>query len=318
MSKHKKVLIVGAGKRVQHAILPALVLLGYDLSEIEILRRDNSDVQFLEKSVKPLTSTCLLGSSYDLILNCANASNMMPISEMLRRRYPEATILSDTPSSARFSELLRTRLGRASKPPIYSLEDWPYLPNLMAMKSVLPESETLVIAHIGIVNHFLSVWRQWKKNKASLNTRSHRDARPSGPARFVFVAPKDVLRAYAKLRSAEKTITDNFLLTKAVTAGDDAQLRRTYLDGRLEYSVGDETLLEFDVPPDILRSFEPLDNRRNVHELDKVLALTLLLRMAVNRDVGKLYSYQDSLTDSLWARMYQRAGWGRRLLKIAR
>lgn len=318
MQTEQRVLIVGAGKRVQNALLPALSIMGHNFGKIDILRQRDCPVSFQGVTINTLTSLDELAPHYDVVLNCAAATRIIRLTSVLRARFPNSILMADTPSSASLVELiycwLSTRPGNA----ILSLEDWPYLPNLLALKKELPKFKILVIGHIGIVNHFLSVWRQWRKCEKQIDSLGYHGQLKRGPITIGFVAPKDVLKAHCEIISATAKLTDNFKLSRGSNSSKNNELFRTYHNGRLKYQLAEKTISSFDVSAEILKLFEPLDNRRNVHELDKVLALAFLLKLAFNREISQLYCYRDSLMDCIWARAYQRAGWGRRIFKVAR
>ena len=78
-------------------------------------------------------------------------------------------------------------------------------------------------------------------------------------------------------------------------------LYRVVANSSVTYYCGAEVLTKISAPSKWLAFFEPLSERKNVHELDKFLGLLLLFRKMLSGAACRPYSYLDLVRDSITA-----------------
>lgn len=293
--------------------MPALLNEGVRADHITILRRSATAPRPSVLSALRVVSRFddLSGLDFDLTLNCVLAPSLVAIQNELVLRYPRAVHFCDTPICTDGDDLRQVvRLSRAR---IYSLEDWPLMPNLdfLAREARrLDEAAHLDIEHFGIVGHFLSLYRSMHGRrrpshglrKASSGVIGTTD---SGTT-MTFRGPKQLALAKTSLGTPTLLIEDFHEVDTAGHSNNEI-LYRLIDNSGVRYCRGTQDVSVHAVAPSILSSFEPFDDRKNVHELDKFIGLTRLFRSVLGGANTLAYPYLSSVRDSLAARHLQRS-----------
>jgi hypothetical protein len=308
---HPQVLIAGGGWRVWRFIVPALLNEGTPSDRITILRRSASATAASALRMIRAVSTLdeLSGLEFHLTLNCVPAQSLVGLQTDLVRRYPQAMHFCDTPIYSDADEL--RQVVRLSRAPIYSLEDWPLMPNLdfFARETRRHDEDVhLDIEHFGIVGHFLSLYRSIHGGPNPFRGLRKRDACVVGEPRsgmiVTFGGPKRLALAKASLRTPTWLVED-FHEVETVAHSNSEILYRLIDSSSVRYCRGTEDISVHAVDRSILSSFEPFDDRKNVHELDKFIGLTRLFRSVLGGTDTLAYPYLSSVRDSLTARRLQ-------------
>ncbi|MEX1257205.1 MAG: hypothetical protein WEG36_06275 [Gemmatimonadota bacterium] len=225
-------------------------------------------------------------------------------------RFPSAIHFCDTPIVARASEIPHAwRLARRAR--LYSLEDWPSMPNLQPLLGLFAGGRspaTLRFEHIGIDTHFLSVARtaramgMGQQLRVAIRRRGNVTVRSlDGAVSATRTGAKDYGRAKI-LAWNGNTILEDFLgvdqREDGMTPSDHPEVVSRELAGdRLRYLRGGVPFAEVVISREMTSSILEEPGRKGVHELDKCVALMRLFRSALEgRPEG--YGYIDSIADT--------------------
>jgi len=307
--EHPKVLIAGGGWRVSRFIVPALLNEGVARNDITILRRSSCAVAApMLRSLRTVSNLDELdGVEFEVTLNCVVAESLVAVQQHLVQRYPQAVHFCDTPVFCDRDSLFQVlRLSRAR---IYSLEDWPLMPNLAFLVSEARRphrSVDLRVEHFGILVHFLSLFRSLHGGLNPLGRRlTKRSAdyigEPRPGSRVTFRANKQLPLAKTSLRT-DRVIIEDFHEVEDQPRSNDEVLYRLIDGTHVRYHRGAEEISAHKVDQSILDGFFPLDDRKNVHELDKFIGLARLFRSVLSDTDTAAYPYLSSARDSLTAR----------------
>lgn len=311
------VLIAGGGWRVSRFIVPALLNEGVPAERIVILRRSAGDGAGLLRDIRIVTRLEEVSAfQCDVTINCVSAASLVPVQRALLRQFTHATHLCDTPIFERNEELRQVLAVARAR--IYSLEDWPSLPNLRffadrARRSGRPGA--LSVEHFGIPGHFLSLFRticrRWLPSGRMLTGS---DASVTGtplPGLVVsWTGPKQFVRAKVALRTSDGLVED-FHEVEDQPHDDGEVLYRVIADGLVRYCLGKTEVSAHTVRSELLATFQPLGDRKNVHELDKFIGLTTMFRSLFQSGRPALYPYLSSARDAITTRrlVQQKASW---------
>jgi hypothetical protein len=303
-----QVLIAGAGWRVSRFIVPALLNEGVSADCITILRRSaNSPLG------RELEGTRIVGNledvadtEYPLTINCVSRESLATMQRALVERVPHALHFCDTPIINDWSEVFSVPVLRRAR--LYSLEDWPLMPNLMFLAHELARADGpahLSVEHFGIIGHFVSIYRSlcgWPLASRKLVPQHNvLVGHPTAEKRVTFRSPKDFPVAKVSLRTDAMLLEDFHEIETA--AHDDSEVLYRVVDGGcLRYYRGPREISAHPVVPALMEWFLPFGDRKNVHELDKFVGLSTLFRAALRNDPAVAYSYIHSIRDSLTAR----------------
>ena len=289
-------------------IVPALLAAGVPKDAITILRRrDDGEVNSVLSGIKIVTKLNSLGKeTVDLTMNCAVAKALVSVQEKLVAQFPRARHFCDTPIFSGRNELRRTL--RLSVRRLHSLEDWPLMPNLAYFIGQMrrdPGMTALQIENFGILTHFLSLYRSIHGGWSPLGRRLYRDPTViigtlSGSRDVVFRYSKDLPISKVRFRSSDALVED-FHEVESQPHRNSEVLYRVVANSSVAYYCGAEVLTKISAPSKWLAFFEPLSERKNVHELDKFLGLLLLFRKLLSGAACRPYSYLDSVRDSITA-----------------
>jgi hypothetical protein len=305
-----KVLIAGGGWRVSRFIVPALLNEGISRTDITIFRRSSpSPADPMLQSLQTVTNLAdLSDAQFEMTLNCVSAQSLVPVQQHLVQRYRRAVHFCDTPSFSERDNLLQVvKLSRAN---IYSLEDWPLMPNLAFLASEARRARgstvDLRLEYFGILVHFLSLYRTLHGGVSPFGRQlAKRDAeyigQPVSRTRVTFVANKQLPLAKTSLRTNSAHIED-FFEVETEPHADKEVLYRVIDRGVVRYHRGAEELGVYKVDESLLRGFCPFDERKNVHELDKFIGLAQMFRSVLNGSKPTAYPYLSSARDSLTVR----------------
>jgi hypothetical protein len=305
-----QVLIAGAGWRVWRFVVPALLNEGISREQMTIVRRSASaELHPVLRPVRTVTSFReLSGGAFDLTLNCVLEESLLAVQQELVRRYPRAVHLCDTPIFSRADDL--REVVRLSKVPVYSLEDWPLMPNLEFLAAEMRRAEgnaSLSIEHFGIPGHFLSLYRSICGRRHSLRGLRKVDGGLAGEPRsgwlVRFRQPKQFAVAKASLRT-QRALLQDFHEVETTAHSESEIIYRIIGDSSVRYYHGARELSAHRIEPEILEAFQPFDDRKNVHELDKCVALCRLFRSVSGGADSMAYSYLSSARDAWTARRF--------------
>lgn len=300
-----KVLVVGAGWRVRRFVLPALHHIGIRNSDIFVLRPSGSGDGLPAGTQVVPTIDSLAGWQPNLTINCAPAEVMLRLELEILQRFGDATHFCDTPGYLAADDASHLPLDQAR---LFSLEDWPAMPNFDAMRTIMLDRDRWVfrIEHFGILGHFVSLVRTLS-NDAGLpmpelirvgeeivcEIDQHRHA--------VFLSPKDPSRSKMFLRSGDDLVEDFFEVANPADDSTDI-LARVVTTDTLHYRYGLTALSSWTLMPEFLHAFMPMTSRKNVHELDKTVALIRLLSPLVTGNGIAAYRYAWTIADAQLAR----------------
>ena len=315
MDSGPKVLVLGAGRRVHDHIAPALFGLGLTRSDITIVRRRAAAGEGLLEGI-PVRDWHALAPQYDLVLNCVCQHNLVETQRRALTLFPGAMHFCDTPIFFKFTELPAT-LGLSRNSNLYSLEDWPFMPNLQPIFGLCRKAADdyhLRFEHVGIPTHFFSVARTvaaiGRRRRIRLVSRRRNvttDLALGGQARCVLVKPKEDMCAKISCWANGQLIEDFFELRSATEAVSHPEVVSRVLDSvRLSYFLGAHCLREVLIPAEVAAIFHGRTDRRAAHDLDKIAGLMDVLGSAL---AGRpaAYAYSDSVHDAVAARLEARA-----------
>lgn len=304
-------LVVGAGWRVRRFVLPALFLSGVSPARTIILRRlATSDG--LQEGVRVTTSLDELdGVDIGLTINCVTAESMLGVQRLLLARWPAAIHFCDTPIAAATDhpDELPHGVGR-----LYSLEDWAALPNLSALIESIRAAESrcdVRIEHFGIGGHFLAFLRnlcaQLGVEMPALERANGEIVATLRPGwRVLFRERKDLPIAKIFCRTDQRLVEDYFEVEPAGHSNDEI-LYRVIAGDTIRYRIGLKVVSEYTLDAAVFEGFTPWTDRKNVHELDKLVALTRILGFALGGSGVAPYPYAASAADAIMARAIVRA-----------
>lgn len=304
----RRVLIAGAGWRVARFVVPALQCEGVRPEQMIILRQTPGAPR--APALQPLRTIghlAELGSSdVEFTINCVAAPALVAVQRALVARFPRAVHFCDTPVATHDDRTWQVlQLWRAR---LYSLEDWPLMPNLRCFVDEVGRQSSgvdLCLDRFGILTHFLSIYRGLRGSQL-LRRALHKDQQdvigePRAGVRIRFAAPKDLPTAKISLRS-ERTVLEDFHEVESRPHKNAEILYRVFDDTGISYFRGPHLLSAHRVPQAILDGFFPLTVRKNVHEADKMVALTRLFRAAFAGRPSVAYPYLSAVKDAFIAR----------------
>jgi hypothetical protein len=254
-----------------------------------------------------------LSESYALTINCVTHDALVDIQRRLVRRFPKAVHFCDTPIFKRWIDLPRI-IGMAKANKLFSLEDWPTMPNIKPMLDLCarsPNSYQLRFEHIGIATHFLSVARTaaivagqsqrriLRREKDDLTCRCF-----GTDAICVHREPTDAARSKISAWNGDQLIEDFFEIRETDIPGvvcEDVIYRRVEGD-KLRYFLGNRCFREVEIPRTILALFLDRGTRFAIHELDKCISLMDVLRAALEGKTNA-YGYLESVKDAVASRL---------------
>jgi hypothetical protein len=302
------ILIAGAGWRIWRFVVPALLNEGVRAEQITILRRSSGkpDLPML-RGIRMVTNLdALKGEAFTLTMNCVLAPSLVAIERDLIARLPGATHLCDTPIFDAPKELGMVRSLRGAD--LHSLEDWPYMPNLAYFAGRMRSAQegALTVEHFGVPGHFLSLYRAvhgsgWSPGRRVTRADTRISGMPGPGLSVAWQGPKDFSRAKVSYRTASSVVED-FHEVETRRHDNGEVLYRLVEDGTVRYCVGETEVSAHAVTPELRTTFEPLTDRKNVHEFDKFVALTTVFRGLLGAGAPSPYSYLDSAKDALAAR----------------
>ncbi len=192
---------------------------------------------------------------------------------------------------------------------LYSLEDWPLMPSLAAVFNVArskPMPFEVRVEHFGIRAHFLSLYRTIARhyprtNVELLDREDELHGEPAPGTRLSFFHPKRLPEAKVLFRGSNMLIEDFFEVETVGHANREVQYRLLD-DAGVHYRIGAAEISAHHIRREIISTFMPLTDRKNVHELDKFIGLTRLFARALRGDASLSYPYLWSVLDTLTAR----------------
>ena len=294
-----KLLIIGAGWRVKRFILPAATMLGIKDDAITILRQSPIDVS----NIRTITKLKDLDKNYDLIINCAAAKSMLNLQITICQMYPNATHLIDTPIIYKIFDIFRAKQLLKYKN-IYSLEDWPFMPNTLLLYKTVSPTDRLSINHFGIGNHFLSFVRSQIQPKVNFLKFSKRHKTITAGRKYCHKLEKNYNKASIHLKKTDGDIIDSFSFNPV--GPQKNEVYRTYECGSLRYKLNSQNPLVYDVPPNLMDTFTQKPHKKNIHELDKTIAVYRILKNALGGEFQNLYSIRNTLGDIVSFRLVQK------------
>ncbi len=302
------VLIAGSGWRVSRFIVPALLNEGVASERIVILRRSAAGGTGLLSDIRVVTHLDELSTlTCNLTVNCVSAASLVPMQRLLLRRFPYARHVCDTPIFNRSQELRQVLAMTTAR--LYSLEDWPLMPNLeyvIALARHAARPGSVSIEHFGVPGHFLALFRAlcrrwWPAGRTLTGTGTSITGTPRPGLTVSWTGPKQFARAKVAVRTAD-TVIEDFHETEPKSHNDAEVLYRVIDDGTVRYFCGPEQFSASPVQARILSTFEPFGERKNVHELDKFIGVTRVVRHLLGRTGTRPYSYLSSARDAVAAR----------------
>ena len=298
-SYKSNILIIGAGWRVKRFVLPAISILGIENNTITVLRKKPVNAF----NIRTITKLKDLDKSYDLIINCATAKSMLNLQIIMCQKYPNAIHLIDTPIIGRKIDIFRATLLLKNKN-IYSLEDWPFMPNISLLSQALSLSTQLHINHFGTGNHFLSLVRSHIQPKVNFLNFSKNHKTITAGRKCCHKLEKNYNKASIHLKKADGDIIDSFSFNPV--GPQKNEVYRTYKCGSLSYKLNSQNHLVYDIPPNIMDTFTQKPHKKNIHELDKTIAVYRILKHALGEEFQNLYSIRNTLGDIVSFRLVQK------------
>ncbi len=302
MIENAKILVIGAGWRVRQFILPALRILKVGNENITILRKSREDFSQIH-SIRTVYDINELSHEYDIVINCAHASVMLDIQLNILCKFPCARHFVDTPIVSSLKDLLKV-LPLIQHKNISTLEDWPYLPNIKIIHAKLDKFSRIYIHHFGIHNHFLSLSKFINGYVLAILFYNKKEKRLNVNGRIFHCGPKDYSKSYIHVQTCDNQIVDYFELSPQSPSVNT--IYRHYSNGKLSYCLNEENLYSLGITEDFMRPFLTDTSRQNVHELDKIIALTKILKGTENHT----YSVMQALIDVVASRVIERLGFG--------
>ena len=242
-----------------------------------------------------------------ITINCAPAEVMLRLQCEIIERFTEATHFCDTPGWVAQDELSRRPMHREG---LYSLEDWPTMPNFDAIRTKVMDQERweIRVERFGILGHFLALVRVLS-NDAGLPmpavTRVGEEfvCDLDHHRRAIFLRPKDLPRSKIFLQYPGGLVEDFFEVS---SLSDDTVdiLHRVVTTDAIHYLLGNTPLSSWNLTPELIHAFAPLSSRKNVHELDKVVALVRILSSCFGGGDTSAYRYDWTIADAEQARFH--------------
>jgi hypothetical protein len=298
-------------------VVPALLAVGVRREDITLLRRQAAEATGYLSGIHTIQDVDRAEGRFHLTINCVPAPLLLPMQLRLLQLQPNSIHFCDTPILHRIFDLGKARKA-AHTTNLFSLEDWPLMPNLQCIWPVCAESPNefqLRFEHFGIPTHFLSAARTAFGQSAKTGRRFLRrkggvliDLKLETQARCVLKGPKREQLAKISMCDGRELIEDFFELTDrgeipAAAASGEVIWRR--LDGGLlSYYKGSECFHTVQVPIEISALYSSR-SRTSTHELDKCVALIDIFRSALEGR-PKAYSFYQSVEDALFDRITQR------------
>lgn len=303
------VVIAGAGWRVKRFVVPALLAAGIRTEQILVLRRRGGFPLSGYPEVDTVADPARLpaASEVALTINCVTASSLVDVQRTLQARYPHAVHFVDTPIFAESDRLFRVLVLRSRR--LYSLEDWPFLPNLVHLAALVRDvrGHAMVrLEHFGIPLHFLAWYRSLRGNGPLSGRKLRRDEQtvrgsPRAGVRVLFRLPKIPPLAKWSFES-ENALVEDFHEVNPAHGSSDEVVHRIVAGDAVSYHRGRVCFHREDISSDLLATFAPLNDRRNVHELDKFVALVGIFRSITAGDRIRTYSFLNAVRDTLTLR----------------
>jgi hypothetical protein len=309
-----RVIIAGAGWRVRRFVVPALTAVGVRHEDIVIARRHPQPLVGMPDVRVVLGVDSLPVGQVSLTVNCVSAEFLQPVQHALVARYPTAQHFCDTPIIDQRDSLFAV-LRSSVRAKIHSLEDWPLMPNLsyIAEQSArLRGRVRLSVEHFGIPLHFIAMYRGLLGVRQLTGRTLVREADtlmgwPRPELKVSFKGPKHFPIAKIRLESADCLIED-FHEVESTPHANAEILYRVITGGTVTYFHGLERLSGDVIPENLIAAFQPLTERKNVHELDKFVGLTRLFRSVLNDGAVLPYPLSSAIRDTLTVRRIDRSG----------
>jgi hypothetical protein len=303
------ILVAGAGWRIWRFIVPALFTLGVPRERITVLRRSR------DAELHPMLSGLRVVSSLEefseadfaITINCVAATSLVQIEEALTSRFPFSLHLCDTPIFGEDDK--PARMIALSLKPLFSLEDWPLMPNLdFFIRQTMADKgpKDLQIENFGIFTHFFSLYRAihggWKPcGRTIVKNVIEASGEPRRDTRVTFRYQKELPRAKIRLQTADEIVEDFFEVEPEPHAEHEIVYR--VVDGhRVFYYRGPQLLSAHMLDQAVVDTFRPFEDRKNVHEFDKFVGLVDMLGKVISGKKSKPYSYLSSVRDTIIAR----------------
>ena len=312
-----RILIAGAGWRVSRFVVPALLAVGVSREDITLLRRQAAEASGYLSGIQTTNDIDRIEGQFHLTINCVPAPLLLPIQLRLLHLQPSSIHFCDTPILHGLLDLGNAR--RAVQTNLFSLEDWPFMPNLRCIWPVCAESPNrfeLRMEHFGIPTHFLSAARTAFDKSAKTGRRFLRrkgwvltDLKLGTQARCVHKGPKQEQLAKISMYDGERLIEDFFELADreelpAAARSEEVIWRR--VDGTLlSYYKGSQCFHSVQVPLEVSAIYTSSRSRTSIHELDKCVALIDIFKSALEGH-SKAYGFRQSIEDALFARATER------------
>ncbi|MBF9059087.1 hypothetical protein HKCCSP123_07820 [Rhodobacterales bacterium HKCCSP123] len=300
-----RILILGAGWRVQRFILPALELAGARTANITILRRKSVPViGFEEASVITDVSRC--DETPDLVVNCLPSGELITLGTEVFSTFPSSVHFWDTASSKVPFRLLLKAHSDPRLQEIRSTEDFPMLPNVLAMEKHLGGISRLRFANVGIPIHFLSFMRTLLSDQCGKICifRRHGDDFASRK-RFSISRSKDFSSARITAGHGTADLTDNLGFLDSFSGGglSDGEVVRLVDDVSVKYRIDGNVYSSFEINARIRAEFLDDASRKSAHELDKVFALRDIFLSPHSH-----YSARNSIADTIAGKCLKKFG----------
>jgi hypothetical protein len=287
-------------------IVPALLALHVPRERITLLRRSpQAELHPALRGMRVVWSLQELSpDSFGMSLNCVPAPLLVEMQEALMTRFPAAIHFCDTPGFDTSEK--RARVAKLALKNVLSLEDWPFMPNLAFFVREMRNPgrpKTLRIQNFGIFTHFLSIYRAIHGGRRPFGRTLVKDEVEvtGAPHRAVLVKfryKKDLPVAKIALHGPHEFVEDFFEVEREPHE-DDEVLYRVIDGGSVLYHRGKHLLCAKTVNQALVDTFRPLQNRKNVHELDKFVGLVDMLEDVLSGRLKKPYRYANSVRDTL-------------------
>lgn len=306
------ILIAGAGTRVSAFVVPALLSLGVRRDNITILRRQLAKPGGALAGINVVDRVDALSGSFALTVNCVTKNNLVEVQHLLIDRFPKAIHFCDTPIFTRWSDLPKVaKLARTRN--LFSLEDWPTMPNLQPILELCrtsPNSYQVKFEHIGVTTHFLSAARKAAEvaglnNKRLVGRRGKllSDRPVLADAAFVFQGPKDLSRAKIAAWNGSQLIEDFFeiYIGRAPCHASDEVIYRQVEGNKVRYLLGRDCFRQIEIPGAILSMILKNGTREAAHHLDKCFSLMEIFRNVLQK---RTIAYGYSQRGMLWQHVF--------------
>jgi hypothetical protein len=306
MSQSTRVLIAGGGSRVSTFVVPALLALGISRKDIVIFKRSPSEPEGAFEGIMVTDRKDALAESYGLIINCMTESRLLDMQRRLVRQFPKAVHFCDMPVLKDWTDLPQL-VGLGIIEHLFSLEDWPSLPNLAPLIDFCrmnPNSYQLRFERLDDAVHFLSAARTAAAAAGVNNKRIIRRTpgvlvdKPIGTrAMCILEEPPDVSKSKIVAWNEEQLIEDYFEVYDGrgpdpQAVSDEVIYRR--VDGdRIRYFLGHRCFRQVEMPRAIIDSFLGRGARGGAQGLDKCVSLMDIFGSALE---GRIIAYRYSLS----------------------